>query len=150
MQSQTRRGDMDILRSYAMQFVGLPYRWGGDDSIDGFDCSGFVQELLASVGMDPPGDQTAQSLHNHFESRGEYNAHGCGALAFYGKSVTQITHVAMMIDRYRIIEAGGGGSATTSKDAAAAQNAYIRIRLLNNRNDLVALIRPRYATIGAL
>ena len=139
---------MNILRDYALQFVGTPYRWGGDDPMDGFDCSGFVQELLASCGIDPPADQTAQGLYNHFEKLGGYNKHGCGALAFYGKSVTQITHVALMIDPYRIVEAGGGGSKTLTRQDAAAQNAYVRVRLLNARGDLVAVIKPSYGKIG--
>ena len=141
---------MDILRNYAMHFVGTPYKWGGDDPMDGFDCSGFIQELLASAGMDPPGDQTAQKLFDHFEKYGQWNIYKCGALAFYGKSVAEITHVAMLIDGYRIIEAGGGGSKTKSKQDAIDQNAYVRVRLLRNRKDLVAVILPRYTTIGQI
>lgn len=141
---------MDLLKQYALRFVGTPYRWGGDDPINGLDCSGFIQELLASVGQDPQGDQTAQGLFNHFDKIGEWNKYVCGALAFYGKSVTEINHVAMMLDQYRIIEAGGGGSKTLTLKDASDQNAFIRIRLLKNRKDLVAVIRPRYSTIGVI
>lgn len=141
---------MEILRNYAIQFVGRPYRWGGDDPMQGFDCSGFIQELLASVGLDPSGDQTAQSLFNHFEKNARWNEHECGALVFFGESVLKITHVAMMIDRYRIVEAGGGGSKTTSEEAASAQNAYIRVRHLKGRKDVVAIIRPWYSSVGAI
>ena len=150
LSSGSEKIDMEILRQYAMQFVGTPYKWGGDDPIDGFDCSGFIQELLASVGVDPQGDQTAQKLFDHFEKYGQWNIYKCGALAFYGKSVAEITHVAMMIDTYRIIEAGGGGSKTKSKQDAADQNAYVRVRLLRNRKDLVAVILPRYSTIDQI
>lgn len=138
-----------LLVEYAMTFVGQPYRWGGDDSIDGFDCSGLAQELLASVGMDPPGDQTAQALYNHFERQGERNVYLAGALAFYGQSVTKITHVAMLVDQYRVVEAGGGGSKTLSKADAASQNAYVRLRPVNHRKDLIAVIRPLYPMIWA-
>lgn len=141
---------MELLRNYALRFVGTPYTWGGDDSIYGYDCSGFIQELLSSVGMDPPGDQTAQALYNFFDKNGKYNSYGVGALAFYGKSVTEIIHVAMMVDQWRIIEAGGGGSKTKTKEEAARDNAYVRIRLLKHRPDLVAVIKPRYSTIGML
>lgn len=139
-----------ILYDYAMQFVGTPYRWGGDDPIDGYDCSGFVQELLSSVGHDPKGDQTAQALFDYFNAMGraEWNVHKIGALAFFGKDPTHISHVAMLLDEYRMIEAGGGGSQTTNRAEAAAQNAYIRIRPISNRSDLVAVLRPRYHTIG--
>lgn len=139
---------MELLKLYALRFVGTPYTWGGDDSIYGYDCSGFVQELLASVGMDPPGDQTAQGLFNHFEKNAKWNSYGIGALAFYGKSVTQIIHVAMMLDQWRIIEAGGGGSKTLTREDAAKHNAYIRIRHIKSRPDLVAVLKPQYVTIG--
>lgn len=135
---------VEILRLYALQFVGRPYRWGGDDPMAGFDCSGFVQELLSSVGMDPVGDQTAQSLYDYFEHNSRWNEPGMGALVFFGPSLKQITHVGMMVDEYRMIEAGGGGSRTVSEDAAIQQNAYIRIRPIKGRQDLRAILKPRY------
>lgn len=139
---------MNLVVDYAMSFLGLPYIWGGDDPIKGFDCSGLVQEILSSVGMDPPGDQTAQALYNYFEGKSTHNAFSAGAIAFYGKSVREITHVAFMIDSYRIIEAGGGGSHTLTKEDAALQNAFIRIRLRTNRKDFLCTLKPQYATIG--
>lgn len=141
---------MELLRTYALSFIGTRYRWGGDDPIQGFDCSGFVQELLASAGMDPPGDQTAQGLFNHFEITGTWDSYTLGALAFYGESVTKITHVAMLLDQYRVIEAGGGGSRTNTIDDAATQNAFVRIRPIRRRCDLVAVVKPRYAPIGVV
>lgn len=143
-----RKKKMDLLRNYALQFVGIPYIWGGSNPIVGFDCSGFVQELLASVGIDPPGDQSAQNLFDYFEKISTWNVFGCGSIAFYGGSVTKITHVAMMLDTYRIIEAGGGDSSCVSPALAAKKNAFIRVRLIKHRSDLVAVLRPRYATIG--
>ena len=138
---------MNFLIAYALEMVGTPYRWGGETP-RGFDCSGLVQELLRSVGLDPPGDQTAQALYDYFSTKGHYNKHGAGSLAFYGKSVSEITHVAMMIDNYRIIEAGGGGSKTLTPQDAERDNAFVRLRLLKHRNDLVAVIKPEYVTIG--
>lgn len=141
---------MEILRQYALSFLGTPYKFGGGNRLAGLDCSEFVQELLRSVGMDPPGDQTAQALFDHFSVNGEWNRHSMGALAFFGKSAKQITHVAMLLDQYRIIEAGGGDGTTTSFEAAKERGAMVRIRHLSFRKDLVAVIRPRYATIGSL
>lgn len=131
-----------------MTFVGLPYKWGGDDPIAGYDCSGLVIELLQSVGLLPRKfDTTAQGLYNHFQSEGVHNAHACGSLCFYGKSVTNIYHVAMLLENtapYRLIEAGGGNSDTTTEEAAERQNAYVRIRTLKGRKDLVSVIKPYY------
>ena len=114
----------------------------------GYDCSGFIQEVLASAGLDPPGDQTAQSLFEHFSKDGRWNRYQAGSLAFYGKDARHVTHVAMMIDKYRVIEAGGGGSNVTNTQAAARADAFIRVRHISHRKDLVAVLFPDYSTIG--
>jgi cell wall-associated NlpC family hydrolase len=134
----------EVLQAYMIRLVGTPYRWGGDDPIQGFDCSGLAQELLASVGMDPPGDQTAQALHDYFSKNNLGSIKACGALVFYGKSATEITHIGMLLDSIHIVEAGGGGSSTTTLDAAAKQNAFVRIRRFDHRKDVVSVMMPRY------
>lgn len=97
-----------------------------------------------SAGVDPAGDQTAQGLYNHFEKNGSYNQWGPGSLAFFGESALKVTHVAFCIDSNVCIEAGGGGSKTTSVEAAIKANAFIRMRPIKHRKDLVAVIRPFY------
>jgi len=134
---------MKTLINYAHSFVGKPYIWGGDDPILGFDCSGLVQEILSSVGMDPPGDQTANALYMFFMAQPHTTQAKAGSLVFYGK-VPNVTHVGFMVDKWRMIEAGGGGSSTKTGADAAAQNAYIRIRPIQRRNDLIGIIHPNY------
>lgn len=137
---------MNRLVDYALSFVGLPYRWGGDDPILGFDCSGFVQEILASVGEDPKGDQNAHSLFLHFKRYGTIqkgNISGEGDLAFFGTQ-SRVTHIAFCIDKYRMVEAGGGGSLIRTREDAEIKNAYVRVRPIDTRFDLVSIIRPEY------
>ena len=38
--------------SYAMQFIGNPYKWGGTSLTDGCDCSGFVYRVYQHFGID--------------------------------------------------------------------------------------------------
>lgn len=139
---------LDVLTKYAIALVGKPYIWGGDDSVEGFDCSGFVQEILRAAGEDPPGDQTAQGLFDHFRAFGIIGAKPqSGSLAFYGKDAARISHVAFCINPYQMVEYGGGGSRTKTREDAIRDNAYGRIRLIHSREDLVMIIRPLYTRI---
>lgn len=149
LEAMMRKNNKDVemakmlFSMYLMAHIGIPYKWGGDDPMEGFDCSGAVQEWLAYWGLDPKGDQTAHALFSHFWDDDENSTErGLGSLAFYG-TPNKITHVAMMIDDERVIEFAGGGSNVRNYDDAVRENAFGRVRLLNNRNDLVAVIKPQ-------
>lgn len=142
---------MILLQAYALSFLGTHYKFGGNNKLEGLDCSGLVMELLKSTGEPlPQGDMSAQGLFDHFSTNGEFNRYQIGALAFYGESATKVTHVAMLLDQYRMIEAGGGDRLTLSIDDAKAKGAIVRIRPVKRRKDLIAIIRPKYATIGQI
>lgn len=42
------------LVNYALQFVGNPYKWGGNSLTEGCDCSGFVKLVYEHFGFDTP------------------------------------------------------------------------------------------------
>ena len=150
LKRNSNMGPMEVVTNYALSFVGTPYRWGGDD-FSGMDCSGFAQEILSAAGEDPPGDQTSQGLFDHFQAKGFLNPRKrAGALCFYGQSATKITHVAFALNDYQVIEAGGGGSRTKTEADAIRDNAYVRVRLINRRSDLVSIIRPMYTKLNLL
>jgi cell wall-associated NlpC family hydrolase len=44
----------------AMQYLGIPYRWGGSSPSTGFDCSGFVMYVFSRVGVSLPRVVSAQ------------------------------------------------------------------------------------------
>jgi cell wall-associated NlpC family hydrolase len=127
----------------ALSFLQIPYRWGGDDPAAGFDCSGLVQELLAILGLDAPGDQTADNLYRHcLVSGAPEGVLDTGSLVFYGTK-ERVTHVAMILEGETIIEAGGGGSKTSDLQSAILQNAFVRLRPLRARKDLVGVYQPK-------
>ena len=46
--------------SIALQYLGIPYVWGGSSPSSGFDCSGFVQYVYAQVGVYLPHHAASQ------------------------------------------------------------------------------------------
>ena len=141
---------MRELLDYAMSFLGVPYIWGGNNRLSGMDCSGFVCELLRSAGEIGPEDLSAQGIYDKLHLTGSLDSYSPGSLAFYGQSVTQITHVGFLIDKYRIIEAAGGGRECDTFEEAKARGAMVRIRPIKYRKDLVAMVKPRYYQIGLI
>jgi cell wall-associated NlpC family hydrolase len=130
---------------YAKQFVGKPYIWGGKCLVQGSDCSGLVCELLKAAGVFKSHENYgSQDLYNALYMKSKVNVRGPGALAFYGTNISSIEHVAYMLDGQFVIEAGGGDHTTTSEEQAIAQNAMIRVRLINHRPDLLITLLPLY------
>lgn len=140
---------MELLLAQVMiSCLNVPYIWGGSNPLTGLDCSGFAIWCLRSIGLWNSGDTTAQGLHNHFsKAKGstysiDYKFPKVGTLAFFGKSITEITHVGLIIEGRIMVEAGGGGSKTLTPDDAKKAGACVRVMPLSRRPDLVALVSP--------
>ena len=132
----------DAMIVYAKSFLGIAYRWGGNNPVEGLDCSGFVCEVLRSVGIVSK-DLTAQDIYNLLKQKQWRSQLAKCSILFFGSSTNKITHVAIALNQYQMIEAGGGNSKTLSDDIAERQNAFVRIRMISSRGDLVACIKPK-------
>lgn len=66
--SSSGSGSGGSILSYASQFIGNPYSWGGTSLTGGADCSGFVKSVLAHFGISVP--------------------HSSASIRGYGKSVS--------------------------------------------------------------
>lgn len=146
----------EIYYDYLLTFTKIPYKWGGSNPISGLDCSGFAQEAAAVLGIDPAGDQTASELFEAYRKGGEiclakdfvrgapHRAVKLGAFAFYGSALDHITHITCVLNESLAIGANGGGSKVVDRASADAQDAFIKIRPIDYRKDLLAVVYPNY------
>lgn len=116
----------------AKSFIGTPYVWGGESKEEGgFDCSGYLYNVLRGSGYDVPRD-TAQGYYKRYcLNRCEDKS---GALLFFGKSINNITHVAISLGGGYMIESRGTKSNTKSKPGMG-----VVISKKTRRKDLVAI-----------
>lgn len=139
---------MKELVQYAFALISRAqrYHWGGDDPIQGFDCSGFALELLKATGVYPrTGPKlTAQQIHDHLIKAGAIPATDTGAFAFFGKDLKHITHVGFCINHTCMLHFASGDSTTTTDERAIAQNAFGRMDLIWYRKDFLASLLPHY------
>ena len=88
--------------NYALQFVGGPYRAGGNDPHTGADCSGFVKYVMQyGAGVSMNRSSVTQSTQGVAINANQMQP---GDLIFYGNG-SRINHVAMYIGNGQIVHA---------------------------------------------
>lgn len=115
------------LVSYATQFVGNPYVWGGTSLTRGADCSGFVLSVFANYGISLPHSSKAQANCGTKIAASDAQP---GDLFFYGNG-SSINHVAIYIGGGRVVHA------SSPKSGIKISGAYYRtpvkvVRVINN------------------
>jgi cell wall-associated NlpC family hydrolase len=129
-QPKTVKNEKDmgsIAARTAERFVGIPYKWGGDNVVDGMDCSGFVRAVYNLCGLSIPRT-----------SRDQYKAGGAvarenlqdGDLVFFGSSETSINHVGIYVGGGRFVHAPRRGEdiRVTSVDESYFEKRFIGAR----------------------
>jgi cell wall-associated NlpC family hydrolase len=109
--------------AYALQAVGIPYRWGGESPATGFDCSGLVRWAYLRFGIDLP--------------------HSSYALATYGRSVPRsrlepgdvlvfsgLGHVGLYIGEGRMVHAPQSGR---NVEVVVLDRSYYGARIVSAR-----------------
>lgn len=132
----------EIALDYALRFLGVPYLWGGSDPDAGFDCSGLVSEALMAVGILRE-RLDAQAIYEALRDEGIATP-SRGAVLFFGTSVASISHVALALSDKIMVEAAGGCHTTTDRELADKALAFVKIRPICSRKDLIAKAMPRY------
>lgn len=98
-------GGAQELLSYASQFLGTPYVWGGT-SPSGFDCSGFTQYVFRHVGINL--SRTSQSQFNQGTAVSRSNLKP-GDLVFFTTYGSGATHVGIYAGNNTMINSSNGG-----------------------------------------
>ena len=91
----------DSVVSYALQFVGNPYVYGGTSLTNGTDCSGFTMSVLANFGVSIPRVAASQAGAG---TAVDVSAVQPGDLLFYSDG-SGISHVAMYIGGGQVVHA---------------------------------------------
>lgn len=119
------QGESAVVDS-ARKYLGTPYVWGGT-SPSGFDCSGFVQYVLAENGKSVPRTSQEQFASGQAVDKSNLQA---GDLVFYNWSGgTEATHVGIYEGNGKMIHAPHPGDVVKEVDFNSyGQNVYLGAR----------------------
>ncbi|WP_303720728.1 C40 family peptidase [Malonomonas rubra] len=93
----------DELVKTAQRFLGVPYRWGGEDRKNGFDCSGLTMVSYRLNGLNLPRNSRMQFNAGRSVAKNRLQK---GDLVFFAtKGGTRVTHVGMYAGNNQFIHA---------------------------------------------
>ena len=126
-QPKTVKRDRDmgaIAARTAERFVGIPYRWGGENVVDGMDCSGFVRAVYNLCGLSIP--RTSRDQFKAGESVAKEDLQD-GDLVFFGSSEESINHVGIYVGNGRFVHAPRRGEEirVTSVDESYFEKRFV-------------------------
>ncbi len=120
----------EIVRT-AKQYIGVPYRWGGESSKTGFDCSGLTMVVYRLNGLDLPRSsrqqwRTGTAVKHSQLARGD--------LVFFATSGgRRVSHVGIYTGGNKFVHAPGKGRQIR---ISSLSNSYYKTRYLGARSYL--------------
>jgi cell wall-associated NlpC family hydrolase len=122
----------------AEHFIGNWYKWGGDEPGQ-FDCSGFVCEVLKSVGKIGRSERlNAQMIYDRFK---KVQKPGPGVMVCYDDG-GPIAHIEICIDESFTIGSSGGGPNTLTPADAIRDHAFIKVRPIYRQRHITGYCDP--------
>ncbi len=107
----------------ALQYLGVPYVWGGSSPATGFDCSGFVSYVFAQVGVYLPHHAASQYSYGTPVS---YDQLAPGDLVFFDG----LGHVGIYIGGGQFVHAPHTGDVVRISSLAERMGSYYGARRL--------------------
>ena len=99
-------GGAQQILSFAAQFLGTPYVWGGTSPSPGFDCSGYVQYVYRHVGISLNRTSEQQFNNGVSVSRSELRP---GDIVFFHTYSSGASHVGIYVGNNTMINSSNGG-----------------------------------------
>jgi len=120
----------EIVRT-ATQYVGVPYRWGGESPRTGFDCSGLTMVVYRLNGLDLPRSSRQQWKVGREVDRDRLQK---GDLVFFATSSGHgVSHVGIYTGANKFLHAPGRGRRIQS---SSLSNKYYKARYRGARSYL--------------
>jgi cell wall-associated NlpC family hydrolase len=124
-----------LLRT-ALRFQGVPYLWGGDSPVTGFDCSGFVQYVLAQHAVTAP--RTAAEQYA-LGTRVDLRNVRAGDLVFFSTVAPGPSHVGLAISGVEFVHAPAASGVVRIEQM---RSSYWTTRYVGARRVLAATPSP--------
>ena len=105
--------------NYGLQFIGTPYKWGGNDPRRGIDCSGFVKFLQGQIGIDLPRTAAEQAKVGMPITRLEDLQAG-DRLYFWDKKRGKIGHTGVYLGNGYFVHSSSGHNGVNTDYLGAA------------------------------
>ncbi len=86
----------------AERFVGIPYRWGGNNVVEGLDCSGFTRAVYHLCGLGIPRTSVEQYQAGRRVGRDDLRD---GDLVFFAMKGDKVSHVGIYVGGGRFVHA---------------------------------------------
>ncbi|MCQ9616868.1 C40 family peptidase [Paenalcaligenes niemegkensis] len=127
-------GVANIFANTALSFLGVKYRFGGENPSTGFDCSGLVSYVAEkSLGLKLPRQSAQMAKEGESVKRGQLEE---GDLVFFNTRGARFSHVGIYLGDNKFVHAPRTGAVVRVEDMTVAywKNRYNGARRLATAN----------------
>ena len=102
----------------SLNFLGVPYRFGGTSPLTGFDCSGFVRKVFSdALGFGLPRTAAEMAQTGEQVNRSELKP---GDLVFFNTMRHAFSHVGIYLGNNQFVHAPSAGGVVRVEDMSAS------------------------------